>query len=286
MRWSKLGIIAGGGALPLKLAAACEGRGAPFFVIRLAGYADEAAKAFPGEELHLGEAGKLARLLKEQACDAVVMAGVVPRPDFAKLKLDWRAAALLPRLLAAAARGDGALLNVVVDAMEAEGLKVVGADEVALDLAAGAGPLGRLSPGEAHFADIRKAAAVIGALGAFDVGQAAVVASGLVVAIEAAEGTDAMLVRCAELPAALRGLGGDVRRNGVLVKRPKPGQEMRVDLPTIGCETVARAAAAGLAGIAVEAGRALVVDAEATARAADEAGLFVYGFTADEAKGV
>ncbi|MEO0400222.1 MAG: UDP-2,3-diacylglucosamine diphosphatase LpxI [Pseudomonadota bacterium] len=278
MRWTKLAIITGGGALPLKLAAACEARGAPFYMIRLAGYADAAANALPGADLHLGEAGKLSRILKEEACDAIVMAGIVPRPDFSKLKLDWRAAALLPRLVAAAARGDGALLSVLVDAFEAEGVKVVGADEVAADLAVSGGVLGAYAPSDQNKDDMRKAAAIVKALGPFDVGQAAVAANGLVLAIEAAEGTDAMLDRCAQLPAALRG----DEKSGVLVKRPKPGQELRVDLPTIGVETIRRAAAAGLAGVAVEEGRALLLDAEAAIAEADKAGLFVYGFSASD----
>jgi len=282
MRWRKLGIIAGGGALPLKLAAACEARGAPFIIVRLAGFADPAAAEFPGGEVRLGEGGKLARLLKEHGCDAVVMAGLVPRPDFSSLKLDWRAAALLPRLIAAAARGDGALLKVLVDAFEAEGMKVIGADEVAENLIAPAGPLGAHRPSAAQMEDLRKAARLIAALGPFDVGQAAVVADGFVLAVEAAEGTDAMLARCAELPASARGGEG---ANGVLVKRPKPDQELRVDLPTIGAETVRRAAEARLAGIAVEAGRALVMDREATIEAADAAGLFLYGFAAGEVAG-
>ena len=275
MRWSKLGIIAGGGALPVRLAEACAAKGAPFIVVRLSGFADPEAARFPGDEVRLGEGGKLARVLKEHGCDAVVMAGIVPRPDFSRLSLDWRAAALLPRLIAAATRGDAALLSVIVDAFEAEGVKVVGADEVAQDLAPRPGAIGRHAPTPGALADIRKAAGVIAALGPFDVGQAAVVASGLVLAIEAAEGTDAMLARCADLPEAI--LGGD--RGGVLVKAPKPGQELRVDLPTIGPATIEGAIRARLSGIAVEAGRALFLDAEAAVRRADEAGLFLYGFT-------
>ncbi len=248
-------------------------------MIRLVGFADAEADELPGFDLHLGEAGKLARILRDSECDAVVLAGIVPRPDFSSIKLDWRAAALLPRLLAAAARGDGALLGVIVDAFEAEGVKVVGADEVAADLAAAPGVFGAHAPSEAHLDDVRKAAAVISALGPYDVGQAAVVASGLVLAIEAAEGTDAMLARVAGLPADLKGGEG---LNGVLVKRPKPGQELRVDLPTIGRRTVELAAEAGLAGLAVEAGRALFLDADAAIAEADRRGLFILGFDPGE----
>ena len=280
-RWEKLAILAGGGALPLRLAEACEARGAPFTVVRLAGYADDGLARFGGPECGIAEVGKAVRLLREAGCDALVMAGTVRRPNLARLTPDWRGAALLPKIVAAARRGDGALLDVLVETFEAEGFIVVGADEVSGALTAGPGPLGAVAPTDADRADIAKAAALVGALGPFDVGQGAVVRAGLVLAIEAAEGTDAMLDRCASLPPEVRGHepGEAPARRGVLLKRPKPGQELRVDLPTIGAETVRRAAAADLAGIAIEADVALVLDRDAVIRAADEAGLFVYGFT-------
>jgi hypothetical protein len=242
--------------------------------------ADAELSAFAGGEAGLAEAGKIIRLFKEANCDAIVMAGVVKRPDFRALKPDWRGAALIPKIAAAAARGDGAILSALVETLEGEGFIVVGADEVLGELLAAPGPLGRLVPDRPHLDDIEKGAALIRALGPFDVGQGAVVAGGHVLAVEAAEGTDAMLDRCAALPPSAR--GGE--RNGVLVKIPKPGQELRVDLPTIGVETVRRAHAAGLSGVAVAAGRAIVMDASETAAAADSLGLFVYGFALGEAQ--
>ncbi|MEL7486111.1 MAG: UDP-2,3-diacylglucosamine diphosphatase LpxI [Pseudomonadota bacterium] len=280
-RWSKLGVIAGGGALPARIAQASAARDEPFFVIRLEGFADETLNAFPGTDCSIGEAGKLIRILKDQACDGVVLAGLVQRPDFRKLKPDWRGAALLPKVVAAAARGDGALLSVLVDTLESEGFIVVGAEEVTRDLIAPEGAFGAIAPEDHHHADVKKAAAVVRALGQFDIGQGAVVADGLVLAVEAAEGTDAMLERCAALDDNFR---GGAEPNGVLVKRPKPGQELRVDLPTIGVDTVKAAARAKLAGVAVEAGRTLVMDLEATTRIADDLGLFVYGFSSSEVR--
>jgi len=277
-RWSKLGIIAGGGALPVRVAASCQMRKAPFHVIRIEGSAEESLDLLPGDDCAIGEVGKMLRILKNEKCDSVVFAGVVRRPDFSRIKADWGGAALLPKVIAAAARGDGALLGVLVDAMESEGMIVIGAEEAVSDLAAPAGPLGAAAPSAENIADIKKAAAVIYALGAFDVGQGAVVAGGLVLAVEAAEGTDAMLARCAALPPTLRAAGG------VLVKRPKPGQELRIDLPAIGPETVRRAHEAGLAGIAIEAGVALIIDRDDVAKAADGYGLFVYGFNDAEVR--
>ncbi len=277
-RWRNIGIIAGAGVLPLRLAeaAAVAGR---LFVVRLAGMADADFSGYAGAECGLAEAGKIIRSLKDAGCDAVVLAGVVRRPDFSKLKPDWRGVALLPRVIAAANKGDGAMLGVLVETFEAEGFLVIGAEEVFADLAAPVGVVGAISPSDENWADIRKAAAIIAALGPFDIGQAAVVASGHTLGVEAAEGTDGLLLRCAALPASAR--GGE-RRNGVLVKCPKPGQERRVDLPTIGVETVRRAAAAGLAGIAVEAGGALLIDRAAIAREADAHQLFVFGYAPAE----
>ena len=277
--WKKLGVIAGGGPLGALMAKACLAAGRPCFVIRLSGFADHHVDDFPGAACGLGEAGKLIRLLKENDCDGVVLAGLVQRPDFSALKLDWRGAALLPKIAAAAAGGDGPLLSIVVDVLEQEGLRVFGAEEVLSGLSAAPGAYGAHQPTENHMADLKKAAALVDAIGPFDVGQGAVVASGHVLAVEAAEGTDAMLRRCAQLPDNIRGGAG---LNGVLVKRPKPQQELRVDLPTIGVETVRGAAKARLAGIAVEAGRALVIDREEVAREADRVGLFVYGFRIEE----
>lgn len=275
--WRKLGLIAGAGMLPQRIAEAAAAKAEGVFVLRLHGVADAAIAAFPGEDVGMAEAGKMLRLLKENACDAVVLAGKVRRPDFSKLKADWRGALLLPKVVAAAAKGDGALLSVLVDTLDAEGFRVIGAEAVLLELAAPAGALTTRRPTAEEIADIRKAAAIIAALGPFDVGQAAVVADGFVLAVEAAEGTDAMLDRCARLPKA-----SGVR--GVLVKRPKPDQERRVDLPVIGVETMAGAAAAGLSGVAVEAGAALIVDQADTLREAEARGLFVYGFTRDEVR--
>jgi hypothetical protein len=271
-RWKKIGLIAGGGPLPRRVAQACAARGEPFQVLRLEGIADSGLEAFPGESVGLGEAGKIIRLLKSSGCDAVVMSGVVGRPDFRKLKPDWRGAALIPKLVAAAARGDGAILKALVETFESEGFIVAGVEEVTRELLSPKGAMGLHRPDEDALKDIVKGAAIIRALGPFDIGQGTVVAGGHVIAIEAAEGTDAMLARCGDL-----GEGG-----GVLIKRPKPGQEMRVDLPTVGPETIRRAQRAGLGGVAVEAGRSLVVDREETTRLADELGLFLYGFEAAE----
>jgi DUF1009 family protein len=271
----KLGLIAGGGGLPVEIAEHCERSGRPLFVIRLRGFAGADLAPYAGAEVGLAELGKCFKALKRAGCEAVCLAGSVSRPDFTSLMPDFRGLAVLPAAIAAARKGDDALLRVLVGEFEKEGFAVEGAHEVMDDLSLGIGPLGAHGPAQADLADIDRALDVARAIGAIDIGQAAVVCRGLVLAVEAAEGTDAMLVRTASLPQALRGRPDAPL--GVLAKAPKPIQETRVDLPTIGPATVQAVAAAGLAGIVGEAGRLLVLDREAVVRLADELGIFILG---------
>jgi DUF1009 family protein len=167
-------------------------------------------------------------------------------------------------------------MRTILEYFEKDGFRVLGSDEAARQLLAPQGLLGTVTPTEQDKADIAKAVAVIRAMGAHDIGQAAIVCEGLVLTVEAAEGTDAMLRRAATLPETVR--GSDRARRGVLVKAPKPAQERRMDLPVIGSTTLDLAKAAGLRGIAVQAGGALVLQRTALAANADAAGIFILGF--------
>jgi DUF1009 family protein len=248
-------------------------------VIRLKGFAGAGLEPFAGAEVGLAELGKCFKALKRAGCKAVCLAGQVNRPDFATLMPDLRGLAALPAAIAAARKGDDALLRMLVAEFEKEGFTVEGAHEVMDDLGLAAGPMGRHVPGPEHQADIDHALHVARTIGRLDAGQAAVVCRGLVLALEAAEGTDALLARVAELPEALRGRPGAPL--GVLAKAPKPTQETRVDLPTIGPATIEAAARAGLAGIVGEAGHLLVLDRDAVIALADDLGLFILGVEAD-----
>jgi len=272
---NKLGLIAGGGSLPVEIAQHCERSGRPLFVIRLKGFAGTDLSPYAGAEVGLAELGKCFKALKRAGCRSICLAGNVARPDFTSLVPDLRGLRVLPRAVAAARKGDDALLRLLVDEFEKEGFAVEGAHDVMEDLSLSSGLLGRHAPTEDDLADARHALTVARSIGALDIGQAAVVARGLVLAVEAQEGTDALLKRVAELPVHLKGQpGGGV---GVLAKAPKPIQETRVDLPTIGLATVQGVARAGLAGIVGEAGRLLVLDREATIALADELGVFILG---------
>jgi UDP-2,3-diacylglucosamine hydrolase len=276
----KLGLIAGGGMLPVELAQHCEQAGRPFFVIRLKGFAGDELDDFAGADIGIAELGKCFKALRRAKCDTVCFAGLVARPDFHMLKPDLRGLAFLPTAISAARKGDDALLRALLGEFEKEGFAVEGAHEVRGDLTLPLGPLGARQPRPQDLADVTRALDVARQIGRLDIGQGAVVCDGLVLAVEAQEGTDAMLRRVSELPETVRGVPGAPR--GVLGKAPKPIQETRVDLPTIGIGTIQRAARAGLAGVVGEAGRLLVLDREAVIELADELGLFVLGVEPQE----
>jgi DUF1009 family protein len=264
-----LGVIAGGGSLPVQVAASAAARGRKVFVLGLEGFAEPGGLApFPHAFARLGAAGEIVATLKGAGVTDLVLAGQVKRPGFFDLRPDAGGAALLARIgKAAFFGGDDTLLRAVGRVLEEEGFRLVGAHEV---LSGGTAPEGlwtRAAPGPGHEADILRGVAVARALGALDVGQAVVVQHGLVLGVEAIEGTDALLARV----GALRREGA----GGVLVKLLKPGQDARMDMPMIGLATVSRCAEAGLAGIAVEAGRTLVADATQLVAEADARGLFV-----------
>ena len=266
----KLAIIAGGGVLPGRVAAAARAQGRDIFIIGLEGFADPAVIApYPHKMVRLGALGQFLDTLKHENCHEVVMIGAVTRPDLKSLRPDFLGMRLLPRIAKLMGQGDDALLTGIVRWLENEhGIKVIAPDAVAPDLVSTEGTLTKAAPSVADEADIRLAAGAAEEIGRADKGQGAIAVAGHVVAREEADGTNAMLER-----VALDRKG--VSQGGVLVKLSKPAQETRVDLPTIGPETVARAAAAGLAGIAVEAGGTLIAERDNTVAAADAAGLFV-----------
>ncbi|MEM7328975.1 MAG: UDP-2,3-diacylglucosamine diphosphatase LpxI [Pseudomonadota bacterium] len=274
-----LGIIAGLGDLPVQVAAAATERGQGVYVLRLKGFEEPALEAYPGEVAGIAQLGKAFKAFRAAGCQQICFAGIVKRPDFQSLKPDLKGVSLLPKAIAAAREGDDALLRFLIGVFEDEGFEVIGADQAAQSLTVTEGLLAGPEPSEAQLADLRKAAEIASQMGQLDIGQGAIVANGLVLCVEAQEGTDQMLRRCATLPAQI--IGSDAARLGVLVKRPKPQQERRIDLPTIGLNTIELAAQAGLAGIGFEANGALMLNAEKIQARANALGMFLYGFPED-----
>lgn len=265
----RLGIIAGGGTLPRRLQSAARAQDWPFFTLGLRGQTDSATK--PDAWTRLGAAGKAIDLLKAEGVDTLVMAGHVRRPALAEMKPDMRTLQLFARL-GKRALGDDTLLRAVAHELEREGFRIIAPHEIDPTLLSPVGALSRRQPTELEQADIARGIEVARTLGQLDVGQGCVVQQGIVLAVEAIEGTDAMLARCQKLRRKGNG--------GVLVKACKPQQDTRIDLPTIGLRTLTRAYQAGLAGVAVQAGASLLLDQDEVRATADRLGLFVIGFSA------
>lgn len=271
-----IGIVAGAGELPFAIAQSVHENGGKVFVVALRGLTDSWVEDFAHEWAALGELGKALKSLHANQCEHVLLAGKVSRTKWSDLKLDTRGALMLPKVVKAATKGDDALLRMFVEIFEKDGLRVASVAQAAPGLLAGEGTITARKPNVGDEGDIALGVKIARTLGMLDVGQAVAVCDGLVLAVEAAEGTDRMIERVAGLPETLRGKPGNPR--GVLVKALKPVQDGKTDLPVIGVATVERVAAAGLGGIAVEAGRALIVNRRAVIAAADKAGVFVTGF--------
>jgi DUF1009 family protein len=265
-----LGIIAGSGPLPAHVARAAQAAGRDVFIIGLEGHAEAARiDLFPHAFMRMGAAARMLALLRGKGCRDLVLVGPVKRPSFRDLRPDADGMRLLSRIGRAAFAGDDGLLKAVIRVLSEEGFRVLGAHEVLGGLVGRAGLMTNAAPDDQARSDIARGIAVCRALGAADVGQGCVVQAGIVLAVEAVEGTDAMLSRCGSL--AWPGPGG------VLVKLVKPGQDRRADLPTIGEQTVRGAIAAGLRGLAFEGGGTIIMDRKAMVTAADEAGFFILG---------
>lgn len=275
---SPLAMIVGGGSIPIAVAQAVMGRGRRVVLFPVRGWADPAAvEKFPHHWLPLAKAGLFRRLAQSEGCRDVVFVGTALRPALRSLRVDWLTLRLLPRVVRAYRGGDDHLISGVARVFEDYGFRIVAPHEVAPEILLPAGAVGGRVPSEKDQADIARALALLAATGPFDMGQGAVVANNHVLAVEAAEGTDAMLRRIAELRA--QGRIAAATGTGVLVKAPKPQQDRRFDLPAIGPRTVEEAARAGLAGIAAVAGSTIVAEPAMVARAADKAKIFVIGIT-------
>lgn len=268
----KLGIIAGSTELPAYVVKSCQKQGRDFFVVALEDAAEEATvEGAPHEWVRLGAIGKAINTLKQEKVKEVVMAGRVQRPRLANLRPDLKATKLLARLGSNLLKGDDELLRTIIRFLEDEGFTVVGVDDVVEDLITPEGLVGSIYPDKRTQSDIGFGAKIAKGIGALDIGQSVIVQNHQVLGVEAIEGTDGLIRRCADLKIEEKG--------GVLVKVKKPQQEVRIDLPTIGVATVERIAEYGFAGIAVEAGGSLMLDRDAIARRADALGVFVLGFT-------
>ncbi|MDC7674794.1 LpxI family protein [Asticcacaulis machinosus] len=272
----KLALIAGGGAVPVEVARYLKASGRAYCVLRLQGLSDLELNHHPGHDVGLGDFAHMFDLLAQESCQSVCMVGYVQRPDFNTMARDAGGAEHLPVIQAAGRGGDDSLLRQVARMFEAKGYAIEGAHEANPQLLIGHGLQAGPAPVPEAADDMAEAVRIANVIGALDIGQAVVVAGKITLAVEAQEGTDAMIRRVQALPDALK--GALVNRKGILAKVAKPIQDLRLDMPTIGVSTVETASAAGLHGIVGQVGKLLIVDKAATFAAAERLGVFIYGF--------
>jgi DUF1009 family protein len=276
---SPVGLIAAGGVMPFAVADSLTARGIDPVLFALKGACDPVAvERFRHHWISVGQIGKAVKLFRAENCRDLVFIGTLVRPALSEIRLDWGTLRVIGRVWAAFRGGDDHLLSGIGRILEQDGFRMVGIKDVAPDLLMPEGCLTRAAPDESAAADIARGRDVLRALSPFDIGQAAVVIDGHVVAVEDIEGTDGLLARVAHLRREGRIRARAAR--GVLVKAPKSGQDLRFDLPTMGPRTVEGAAAAGLAGIAIVAGNTIIAEPQTMIDAADAAGLFVTGLPA------
>jgi UDP-2,3-diacylglucosamine hydrolase len=277
---SALAIVCGAGSLPFALADAAARRGRRVVLFALRGWADpQRVAAYPHHWTWMGQFDRFMRLATDEGCRDIAFIGSVARPSLWKIRPDLRVLRLMPQIVRLYRGGDDHLQSGIGRLFEQYGFRLVGPREIAPELAMPLGPLGSRTPDERDRADIARGLALLNATSPYDIGQAVVVAENHVLAVEGPEGTDRMLARVAKLRS-----NGRIRSpmgTGVLIKAAKIGQDQRIDLPTIGPQTIEGAAAAGLSGIAVVAGSTIVAEPELIAAAADRAKLFVTGVDAD-----
>jgi len=267
-----LGLIAGSGMMPVEIIRHCNKHSIPIFVVGLEPFAsEEQLNEAPHIFAKIGEAGKMIKAFKQHNVRDLVFAGGIKRPSFKELIPDWEGVKILAKL-AVKKMSDDNLFRAVMNEAESRGFNIVGIDEVVPDMLFQEGVYGKVKPSKEDMDDIERGWTVAKAIGAVDVGQAVVVQEGLVLAMEAIEGTDMVLSRAASL-----------RKEGkkpIMVKVLKPGQDMRVDLPAIGIQTIDLFIKYGIGGIAVEAGGILLIEKDAVIKKADENGIFIIGLTA------
>ncbi|MDL2170128.1 MULTISPECIES: LpxI family protein [Asaia] len=278
MTAAPVGILAGGGPLPFQVADSVRAQGGEVFIIGFQDFVDpDLIRAWPHRIIRLAAAGEILSTLRAAGCRDIVLIGPVKRPALRDLRPDAEGARLLARVGRALFSGDDGLLGALVRIFGEEGFRVRGAHEFLTRSLGRPGAMGQYAPDDLALSDIRRGVAVVRGLGALDIGQGCIVQDSLVLAVEAIEGTDAMIARAGGLRQPGPG--------GVLVKMLKPGQEKRADMPTIGPQTIRNAATAGLRGIAFETGGTLLTDPAACEATADRSGLFLYGLSPAELLG-
>jgi hypothetical protein len=271
-----IALFAGKGDLPKTLIRVFQKQTRPFVILAFKGQTEASLiQDLPHLWIHYGEIGKAMDYIQKNHVQEIVMAGAMSRPAMTEIRPDWEGVKWLAKI-GSKALGDDNLLKLIIRMIEEKGYKVVGPDEILADILAPEGNLTEQEPDEQAWRDIGRGVEILCALSPVDVGQAVVIQEGLVLGVEAIEGTDGLIERTSVLHRP--GLGG------ILVKIAKPQQEQRVDLPTIGLETIQKALASGLRGIAVEARRTFFLNQSEALKLANEKHFFIVGLASGQCR--
>jgi hypothetical protein len=270
MQTETLGIIAGGENLPFHLITQLQKNNQPCFVIAINGEANNIPSNVPQAWFDIGQINSIVSTLKGQNITKLTLIGKIKRPSFSMLKLDSCGIKLMSRITKAKFLGDDSTLSIVIKFLEEEGFEVIGSEAILKEQIVSAGVLGQHIPNQLDQQDIRNGLEIAQTIGKLDIGQSIIIERGLVLGVEAAEGTDQLIERCKYLKRY-------TERSGLLIKLTKPNQDLRIDLPTIGTSTIERLHAANFAGVAISAGSSYIVEPAKTIELADKLGLFIVG---------
>jgi hypothetical protein len=267
---SKLGLIAGNGSLPDRIIESCLAKNQPIFVISITDEQPKLINKTLNIKLNIASVGKAIKFLKNNDVKDIIFAGGLSRPKLKELRPDATGIRLLSKITKAKFNGDNQLLSTIVNFFEGEGFNALGADEVLQDLVTPQGILGTVKPSKAQMCDVEMGIKIAQSIGNLDIGQSIIVQDNTVIGVEAIEGTDNLMIRCKNLQFNNKG--------GILVKVKKPNQDRRIDLPTIGINTIITAFDNNLSGIVIESGNSIILDKQTLVETANDNNIFIFGF--------
>ncbi len=266
---SYLGIIAGAGQLPQEIIDKAFINGELAAVVKLNEFLNlKIEKSIANKFIPIGQVGEIFAYLRQQKVKKLIFAGKLKRPNFKELKVDAVGGKWILKLGLNIFKGDDALLKALHRLIIAEGFEIIGAHEYLKNLTCDLGEKTTvMSPNESHLLDIQRGTEVLQACSIADIGQACIVHQGVVLGVEAAEGTDELIKRCVAYRNASCG--------GVLIKRAKLGQLETIDLPTVGLQTLKLLKSCAFDGISIQANKVQIIDKQQCYEYANQHGLFI-----------
>ena len=205
--------------------------------------------------LKITELGKAITILKKNNCNNIIFIGKVKRPEISSLKFDRKALFYLPRLFSAFKKGDGNILKEIIKIFNENKIKVLNSMKFTPELIFKDSNINKIKINNSDKISIIKGVNIVKSLSKFDIGQSVVINNGYVLAIEGPEGTDETIRRSSHLSKKY-----NLKNKSILIKFPKAKQDLRVDLPTIGLDTIKNCIKANIKGIAVKRSQNIILD--------------------------